>query len=193
MPLPGLGANLGKRPANHAAIHEVDQDPVRNTPVQEKHVVDSQNVPYRGAVDHGQGKIKQDYNPDLDPNMWKDDPVKEDVEVDPPTPVPVYIVTGKDKGYRLPLFRAGVVYASSSPNQIIGRHDARRRLILVNTSEADTVWLGHDMGSARSGFGFPVKPGERFEFLTSTQAVYASTLINSVQLAYISEYDGIVP
>ena len=181
MPLPGLAQNLGEQPTNHNEQHDVPKRvEIKGT---EKYRSDQTAIPYRGSVDHGGGKIAdpKSFNSDLDDDLWKDDPVKPDQEIDPPTPVPVYIVADEIKGYRLPSFRVQVVYAKSAASRIVGRHDARRR-------------IGHSEQSAQLGFGYPLATNEVLELTSTTQDIWASCNgSDPVQLSVLVEYDVIVP
>ena len=195
MPLPGLAQNLGEQPTNHNEQHDVPKRvEIKGT---EKYRSDQTAIPYRGSVDHGGGKIAdpKSFNSDLDDDLWKDDPVKPDQEIDPPTPVPVYIVADEIKGYRLPSFRVQVVYAKSAASRIVGRHDARRRTLIKSLATDQTVVvIGHSEQSAQLGFGYPLAPNEVLELTSTTQDIWASCNgSDPVQLSVLVEYDVIVP
>lgn len=172
------GANTSKT--------DVDR-PVALTPVPER--VAGDVFAYRGMEPHGVEPTAT-YEPPQDYSSEVDEHQDYESEIEPETPVPVYVV--QRGGRELRRFRATRAFASENtkqPSMVVGGDSLRRKVTIVNMHATDAIWVGHDQNSASPMHGFPVAAGQSWETDSNDSAIWAvSNTVNLVALAVKTEY-----
>lgn len=140
----------------------------------------------RGQETHG---VPMTGTPDVADEVQGSIPVLVHEEPPPPDPVPVTIV--RTGGRELVRSRVQRAYAGTDVSQIIGRNEARNKVIIRNLSTDTTVWIAEGQHIANPSFGYPI-PANSDVTITSETEVFASiatgSTTNPVPLALLVEH-----
>lgn len=157
--------------------------PDRVTPVPD--TVEGVFYPYRGNENHGVAQP-----PTVDPDkyyeadQWDDGDIPETLKPEPePEPIPVKIVQETARE-RLD-WRPVRFLVTETKQQVVGRHEKRRSIVIRNLATADTVYLGADE-SVSTYTGFALEQGKELELRTTEDiwAVCAATETAEISIAY---------
>lgn len=160
--------------------------------------IDGPNFPYRGYETHGvdEGPGSADSEAYYANEQWDDGATEPgylaDEKVEEPVPVRLVAATGRERRD----WRATRVPVGDYPQQILGRHDKRTRVVISVhpvladgvTVNADPIYLGNDAG-LRPYTGYRIGAGVTFDQLQSTEDVWAiADPGKTIEVSIITEF-----
>lgn len=106
--------------------------------------------------------------------------------VPPPDPTPVYLTEPPPGGNSIVKWSAGNIQLTTSWENIAGADRKRKKMVLVNNDDTDTIYLFRRTGDININ-GYPLKPGKDVTFEHNDE-VWAHTIANDAELAWYIEY-----
>jgi hypothetical protein len=175
--------------------NQTTNPPNRAEPVIYLEEEDSENIPGRGAVDHGV-KVDTKFNEELTTEMNEDDYVHFEESPKGPDPVPVYIVAdATSQGTVVHDWRTlWAAVNATSPTRIAGQHANRTKITIRNSGDVP-IYISHELSTANSMSGFPLAAGASIDISTS-RAVYGiadSTATGPVSVNLLETFDQVIP
>jgi len=155
--------------------------------VEENHVEDSTNIPYRGPNVHGGPEFpRPEYNEELTPDGLNiDDPVHYDPAVTEPVPLPVYIVGDNARnGRQRRTFRTyEAILNPQSVGRIAGQNDAR---VSITLRQREKIFYIGDSPSMTKVNGFECGGGDTE--LPVQSAIYGLNDTDAIISVWVIEY-----
>lgn len=166
-------------PANVSREQDTDRKPLK--PQVESY--EGTNIPYRGVMYHGVeptekprrpegfgGAVEADYEP----------------EVPEQQAIPVRVVNQSDRYFSTARADTRTLPAGAVIN-VVSRDDTRVSLKIINTSDAETVYIGFTQDMVPWNNSYPLMPGKDVT-LVSQDDVFAYTTAADVIIGWLAEY-----